>query len=82
MEIYYRNLCGRVVCHLFTMFLVFGLGSGRREREFKDCASWVCVRDCPSRCAVWVRGVAYALALHDVRKFNTVKQRKGYLFQS
>ena len=30
---------------------------------------------------VWVRGVAYAPALH-VRKFNTVEQRKGYLFHS
>ena len=30
---------------------------------------------------VWVRGVAYAPALH-VRKFNKVEQRKGYLFHS
>ena len=30
---------------------------------------------------VWVRGVAYSPALH-VRKFNTVEQRKGYLFHS
>ena len=30
---------------------------------------------------VWVRGVAYAPALH-VRKFDKVEQRKGYLFHS
>ena len=32
MQIYYRNLYGRVVCHLFMMFFLF---LGRREREFK-----------------------------------------------
>ncbi len=30
---------------------------------------------------VWVRGVAYALALH-VRKFNKAEHRKGYLFHT
>ena len=30
---------------------------------------------------IWVRGVAYAPALH-VRKFNHKEQRKGYLFHT
>ncbi len=30
---------------------------------------------------MWVRGVAYAPALH-VRKFDKVEQRKGYLFHT
>ncbi len=36
----------------FVIYLWWFLFLGRRESEFKHCVSWVCVRDCRSRCAV------------------------------
>jgi hypothetical protein len=68
---------GAVAAYLYHA-LEFKVGSSLPPEERRDNGPGSTLKE---KNGVWVRGVAYAPALH-VRKFNKKEQRKGYLFHT